>query len=729
MHPSGAEEIKTACRACHGGCGVIVTVKGGQVTKIRPDPDSPLSQGRICAKGAAGIELLYHPKRLRYPMKSAGARGEGKWERISWDDAYQILCDNITKIKNEYGAEAISLVQGTGRHHLKHTIRFANALGTPNWFEPGAAQCYFPRVCTGMITFGSEAGIDYYGKVVPKCILVWGCNPISCGIGLRAYIDKWDKLLNSDFIVVDPRRTELARRAKIWLRIRPGTDSALALGMLNIIITEGLYDKEFVDQWTFGFDALRNRCAEYTPDKVSEITWIDKESIIAAAKLFAQSNPASLEWGSALEHTPNTFQTVRAVAILPIITGNYDIPGGFVENMYVMPSPDTLNEVLSEEQDGKRLGAKDYPLLSSGKSNFCPTSHIPSLFNAALTGKPYPIKALLLFGNNSLMEVSQSEQTPAIFAAMDFVSCMDLFMTPTAELADLVLPAASWLEYDHVFSSGNGSAGQSLLCTKRITRIDECMADEEVFIELARRLSLDYRADSAYDIINAQLSRVSSKYPEYARLDFEKMKELNYITFPVEYQKYKERGGFNTPTGKVELYSTIMERLGLDPLPSFAEPPESPYSRPDLAEYFPLVLTTGGRQRQYFLSEGRYIESLRHAAPFPIVELHPETAARYGIEDGDWIFIENTRGRITQKAKLTDGIDPRVVHCQMGWYYPEAGPPEYGWRESNANFLTSMQPPYDLNSGTYQLKGLLCRIAKNPDKSIEDRFCNSEFFQ
>ena len=722
------EIIKTACRACHGGCGALVTVTDGVVTKIAPDPDSPLSRGRMCPKGLAGAELLYHPDRLKYPMKRIGPRGSGQWERISWDEALDLIVQNVDKIRRESGPESIVVAQGTGRHHLKHTNRFANALGTPNWMEPGTAQCFFPRVATGNLTYGTMPVVDYYGEVNPGLILVWGSNPVvsggDCEVGFRC----WDAVKKgSKLIVVDPRRTELAARADYWLQLRPGTDDALALGFAHVIINEDLYDHDFVEHWTYGFEAYRERVQKYTPEYVSQITWVPAEQIVAAARLFAKTKPAGLEWGCALEHTPNCFQTVRALAILPGITGNFDVPGGFIENMHVMPEADILINHITEEQGKKRFGESVYPLLA-GHGGECPASHVPTLMNAMLTGDPYPVRALLLFGNNGIISFADSQKVRQAYENMEFISCMDLFMTPTAELADVVLPAACWLEVDEIYS-GPSLADHAILVQKKIVRTNECRADEEVFVELAKRLGLDYEADSIYDIYNDQLREVGKQFPDYKDLNWETMKQLSYLEFPITYRQYEARGGFNTPTGKMEIWSTAMEQLGLDPLPDYHESPESPFSTPELLKDYPLVLTTGGRDRFYFISEGRQVKALRRGSTFPRVEIHPDTAAKYGIADGDWVWIETRRGKITQKAKITDGIDPRVINCAMGWWYPEVTSPDHGWNESNCNILTSQDPPYDPNSGTYQLRGLLCRISPNPNCTIEQRYRESQLGQ
>ncbi|MCL1895132.1 MAG: molybdopterin-dependent oxidoreductase [Clostridiales bacterium] len=716
-----ADRIKTACRACHGGCGAIVTVEDGRVVGIAPDPDAPLSKGRLCPKGLAGVELLYDPNRLKYPMKRAGERGAGEWSRITWDEAYDIIADNIEKVRRDFGIQSVALAQGTGRHHFNHMPRFAHTIGTPNWFEPGTAQCFFPRITNFNMTYGRPLVVDYFGDVNPECILVWGTNPVVTGADgeiqflVRDAINKGSKL-----IVVDPRRTELAARAEVWLQIRPGTDCALAMSMLNVIINEGLYDKAFTEKWVHGFEQLRERVQDYPPDKVSGITWTPAEDIVRAARLFAEAKPAALEVGCAIEHSPNCFDSVRAVSFLPGITGNYDVPGGYIPGTDIMPDLDPNLEGVAPETAALRLGAEAFPFLAGSATGF-PSAHIPAVMEAMRTGKPYPVKALLLFGNNGLLGFADAERTYEAFKNVDFMCCMDLFMTPTAEMCDLVLPAASWLELDQVWALPFFSS-YAVMAQKKITRTHECKADEEVFCELSARMGLDYGFKNIYEIFDWQLDEVGKRFGQYEGLDFGRLCKMDYFTVPPEYRKYEKCGGLPTPTGKMEVWSTGLEAEGFDPLPKFSEPPESPYSTPGLAEDYPLILLTGGRSQFFFHTEWRGLPFLREKAPYPRVELHPETAEEHGIEDGDWVYIETQRGRITQKALVTSGIDPRVINCQHGWWYPEDSSPEHGWRESNANILTSAAPPYDPVMGTYQLRALLCRIYKNESNSIETRY-------
>jgi anaerobic selenocysteine-containing dehydrogenase len=286
---------------------------------------------------------------------------------------------------------------------------------------------------------------------------------------------------------------------------------------------------------------------------------------------------------------------------------------------------------------------------------------------------------------------------------LDFMVCADLFMTPTAELADIVLPAAAWPELDELAGLPTVAANV-VLAQQKAVQIGECRSDEEIFVELARRMKLPACTEPVRDVLDAQLAAGG------LAMTFDEVARQGFVKVPFRYRKFED-GGFRTPTGRIELYSTRLEQLGYAPLPSYQEPPESPLATPAVAAEFPLVLTTGARISFYFNSEHRQIARLRKAHPDPIAEIHPRTAARYGIKHGDWMWIETRRGRIQQRAKVTDGIDPRVIAAQHGWWFPEEPAPEYGVWKSNVNLLTDNQPPYDPAMGTYQLRALLCRVA------------------
>jgi len=696
--------LKSVCRSCHGGCGVLLHVEGDRLVKVEGDRESPLNHGRLCPIGTVTLDLVYHPDRLKHPLRRAGTRGSGQWERISWDQALDEISQRLLAIRAKFGAEAIALGTGTGRHHIRWVSRFGHALGTPNWCEPGFAQCFHPRVNTCMLTFGDFPVSDYTGDVSPDCIMFWGHNPTNSGPDGETRFNVLEALERKPkIIVIDPRQTELAKRADIWLQIRPGVDDALALSMLNVTTREKLYDEPFVARWTHGFDALRERVRDYSPEWAEPITWVAADKIRAAARLFATSKPALLEWGCAIEHTPKCIQTVRAVSMLPALTANVDVPGGWVFGMHGLGRFPSLIENLSPEVSAKRLGADRFKLLG-GEGADLPSAHIPTLLQAIREGKPYPVKAFLVFGNNTLSTYANTALVYESLMKLDFMVCADLFMTPTAELADIVLPAASWPELNQLAGLPTVAANV-VLAQQKAVRIGECKSDEEIFVELARRMKLSVGTETVEDVLDAQLAAGK------IGMTFDELKQRGFVKVPFKYRKFEEQG-FKTPTGKIELYSTRLEALGYSPLPRYEEPPESPISSPNVARDFPLVLTTGGRISFFFNSEHRQIGNLRKARRYPLAEIHPATAARYGVVDGEWMWIETRRGRIRQKAKVTAGIDPRVIHVEHGWWFPEEPAPEYGVWQSNANLLTDNHPPYDPAMGTYQLRALLCRVAR-----------------
>ncbi len=699
----GERIVKSACRMCHGACGTLVHLKNGRVTKVTGDPECPTSHGYICPKGKASVELLYHPDRLKYPLKRIGARGENQWERISWDEALDTVAGEFLRIKKEFGVEAIAGMQGTGRPYMAFFQRFLNALGTPN--RPGHGHiCYIPKLAASGMTCGALPVCDYYGfgGVYPECILVWGCDIKAagasdgmCGYQLTRAVNRGAKV-----IVIDPRKTQIASKADHWLQLRPGTDDALALGMLHVIIKEGLYDKAFVQNWTIGFDGLAKRVQDFTPERVEDITWVPAEKIRDAARLYATTKPACMQWGVAIDQNINSFQTIRAVLILSGITGNIDVPGGdafWVPPEGIVPQSPRLNPAIlvpdnvTPEMKAKKIGADKYRVLDQVH---------PELFlEAVFTGNPYRPRALFIMGNNLLVTRAGSLRHEQALRKLDFIVGVDLFMTPTLQMADIVLPAASWLETDDVTDF---LTGWCVLLRQKVASIGECRDDKQIMIDLAHRMGLEsfFPWKTVREFCDWVLKESGTSFDE--------LRERGILEGKMRYKKY-EQTGFATPSGKFEIRSSVMESLGYDPLPGFVEPPESPYSTPDLFKEFPLIMTTGARALPFFHTEGRQIPSLRKLNPDPLVEIHPETAGPLGIAEGDWVMIESPRGKITQKARLTDRIHPGVVHAQHGWWFPEKDPPEYGYKESNVNILTGGMP-CDPNTGSESWRSFLCKV-------------------
>lgn len=695
---TGEEQvIRSHCRLCHGACGVLVHIRDGVVVKIEGDPESPMSRGSLCAKGLASVQLAYHPDRLRYPVKRAGAKGEGKWQRISWDEALDTIAARYKKIIEEYGAESIVLGQGTGRDYESFLYRFANLLGTPNVLTAGH-QCYVSRVGATLITCGNLPVVDYDQN--PRCVMVWGCNPLwtnpdeYVGENLSRTLANGAKL-----IVIDPRLTYLSSRADIWLQLRPGTDTALAFGMLNVIINEGLYDREFVEKYTHGWEQFVERVRQYPLDKVAEITWVPAETIKEAARLYAQTKPAAIQWGISIEQTLNCTDNNRILTDMMAITGNLDVPGGNV--LFVPPPVRSTSEFarhryLPQEQRDKQLGGNRYKLaqrVALITPKVC--------WDAIMTGKPYPVKAVHLHGSNPVITRANAKEVYQALKQVDFLVVADLFMTPTAELADIVLPVATWLEVNYVADLWKRHG--YLFARQKVIEVDECWPDYKIFNELGKRMGQE---GYWWDTVEGGLDYIL----EPSGLTWEQFKQKGYIKGEMEYRKY-EKKGFSTPTRKVELYSTILEGWGYDPLPTYKESPESPVSTPELLKEYPYILTTGRRSPVFFHSANRMIPWLREIHPDPIVEIHPEVAEKHGIKDGDWVFIESPRGKVKQRARLTQGIDPRVVAAEHGWWFPEIATPDHGWDESNINILTdNALENNDVTVGANNLRALLCKI-------------------
>ncbi|RLC73671.1 MAG: molybdopterin oxidoreductase, partial [Chloroflexi bacterium] len=482
-----------------------------------------------------------------------------------------------------------------------------------------------------------------------------------------------------------------------------GTDTALALGLANVIVNEELYDKEFVEKYTYGWDKFVERVREYPPERVEKITWVPAGKVREAARLYAQTKPACIQWGVAIEQTINCTDNNRILTDLMAITGNLDVPGG---NVFFVPPPIRtvsqfgLHRELPAEQRKKQLGGDTYK-LARRVALVTPKM----VWDAILTGKPYPVRAVQLHGSNPVITRANATEVYRALSQVEFLVVADFFLTPTAELADVFLPAATWLEMNYI---GSYFLRHGYIFPRRkIVQIGECWPDHKMFLELGKRMGQPW-----WDTVEEALDYIL----EPAGLTWEEIKDKPYIRGQMEYRKH-EKKGFSTPTGKVELYCTTFEKWGYDPLPKYREIPESPISQPELAKEYPYILITGARPPAFFHSEHRMIPWLRELQPDPIVEIHPQTAAKHGIEDGDWVYLESPRGRAKQRAKLTTGIDPRVVAAQHGWWFPEIKSPDHGWRKSNINLLTDNDPSgYDPAMGSTNLRVLLCKLYRAEDQ-------------
>ncbi len=683
---------RTFCgRMDHGGCGLLVHLKNGRVIKIQGDPDSHTG-GYICPKGRAHPERLYHPDRLLYPQVRIGERGKNRWRRISWDDALERISDKLLECRERSGAERAMFMQGTPKG-LEHQLlqRLARSYGSPNVAGTGTV-CFAPRSGAAMTTNGYYPHPDL--EDYPEAIMVWGANPFATSPDsimaphLTAALNQNPKL-----IVIDPVRTTLAARADLWLRIWPGTDGLLALGMIKVMIEEGLYDQTFVRDWTTGFDELKAHVSSFSFNEIEGKTKIPLKNLKKAARAYAEARSGCLLWGNAIDHNINSVQTARALVILMALTGNLDRPGGNGQaslSGILNPAEFTLKKKY-QDLKGKGIG-RDFKLSSS--MGFVPY-HIG--MQAILTAKPYPIEFLYLQATNPVLSHPNSRETLQALQRVGFLVVSELFMTPTARFADILLPVATHMEFNDLGYYGL-PWGKIMARPKMVDPPGECLSDVNILNALGRRLDLD---DPFWEDEESCINHILKP----SGLTFYDLVKKGLLEEETVYEKYKEHG-FKTPSGKVELYSSWMKDNGLAPLPVFDDLPDGHSRGEDL-------ILTSLKRIEFFHSTNRNLPSLRKRRPEPVVLIHPETAKERRIESEAWVWIESKQGRAKFKARYDGNLHPRVIVAEHGWWFPESDAHGlYEWKISNLNRLTSNTPPYEPSIGTVNLRGLPCKMSR-----------------
>lgn len=674
---------RTVCRMCHGGCGALVDVVGGRPAAIQGDVDNPNNRGFLCAKGRASLEQLNAPDRLTTPLLRTGPRGSGSFRPIGWPEALDRVADALERTRREHGPQSLVVAQGTDRNYQEWLFRFANAYGTPNVLGP-AHVCFYPRVMAGILTMGAFTFCDYEGS--PDVVLLWGCNKsMTHGDGVIG-----TRLLDAmrhgtRAIVVDPRRTGLANRAEHHLQVLPGGDAALALAMIHAVVEAGAYDAAFVAEHTVGFNDLAEHVRAYAPEKVEHLTGIAAEDVRAAALAYASAPAAAVELGTGAQQNRNSFHLCRAVAILSAICGNLDRPGGDV----IWEPPGIigrrslpLTEVLPPQAAGLRLGGDRHRILSMSG-----WAHPGAVWDAVLDHRPYPVTTMLVHGSNLLLSYAGSERVRAALDRLEFLCVADMYPTPTAAMADVVLPVGGWLERDQIVEHAHYVAAR-----RRLAQLGACRSDESILTDLAVRLGLGEHFWSDADAsLDARLAPVG--------MDWRSLTERAYRATPLEYFKYRA-GGFATRSGKVALRADGLRAFGYEPLPvhrpAEARPADGPY------------LLTSAHSTFFFNSEFRNLPSLRSKEPDPVVELHPDAAAREGIADGTWVRV-TARGRsIRLRARVSDRVAPQVVVASAAWWYPERGA-DGGHRESNVNVLTADGDENE-EMGSSNFRGIRCSV-------------------
>ncbi len=677
------KEIMTDCTLCYHSCGCRVSVEDGKAVKIRGLESHPLNRGRLCPKGANALATIYSPERLKRPMK----RANGSFVEISWDQALDEIADKLLDLKKRFGPQVLGVFSGSiGVENLEMAglvQRFKAAYGSPNFFSVESV-CYRMRIRVRQMTFGRYP----VEEMDSNLYILWGHNPdqsdFPLKFSLKKNLDKGAKL-----VVIDPKRIPIADRADMYLRIRPGTDGALALAMMNVIITESLYDKEFIEQHTFGFERLVPHVQKYTPEWAEEVTWVPAEDIRKLARLFANTKGASIFQGTCThDQTANGTQNSRAFSVLQAITGNINVAGGWVTS----PPPRLGSVGLGVE--GDPVGSDQYPLffeMWGKKSPYGVVTVVPESI-------PEKLKAFLVAGGNPLVSMPDSNAFRDSFRKLDLLVVHDLFMTETAKEAHYVLPACSHLEKWGVAYTYNvcHCLPFIMLRKKCIEPLYESWSEWKFFTELGKRLGLEdkFPWKSEEEMVAYELAPSGFSFDTLL-----KEKPEGVLYSPKSYER--KEGLFRSPSGRIEIYSEAFEKVGFDPLPTFLEPERGPKrGKKEFLEKYPLILSTGSRNLYYTHSQHRNVEALRKLYPEPMVEISPATAKRFAIENGDAVLIETNRGIVKMKAGVDERVADGVVLVPHGWE-----------GDANANLLTDVQCREPI-MGYPDMKSLQCSIRK-----------------
>lgn len=732
---------------CHNGCGLLYYVKDGKIDHVEGDPNAGFNRGRLCIRCLNQLEATYGEFRVTKPLlRDPEKRGDGSaWREVSWDEAYEEIARQVHHIWDNYGSECIAGLVGTGRDvNCQLALACYCAFKTPNLacgFLSGDS-CMLPRMAGTMITYGDCPVADMgqfhelrYGNpeyVYPECVLIWGNNPIiSNGDG---FLGHWivDAMRDggTQIVTVDPKVTWFASRSAVHLQIRPATDAALAMAMINVMVEEDLYDHEFVDAWTYGFAELAERCKTMPPERAAEICGVDADDIRRAARLFGSARPAAVQWGLATDQHANGIHEVHAIMDLVALTGSIEVPGGMrMARLWwdMELSYSSGWRYLPKELQDKRLGLTMSPMHQFGVTA---CSQADCLLNAIENNDPYPIKMLYLEGTNPI--TNMGAEAPRVYEAMmkvPFNVVLDYCMTPTAQaVCDCFLPIA--------FSGERSSIREwwapTRACEPLVEPEGEARDDNRITIDLICKLNPEL-AEAEFsgvytgsDLCQWQISCNSHNAPEGQTFQDQVEKVATWPNTP--YRRH-ELGllrpdgsiGFNTSTGRIELYSHVFESFQLDPLPKFVEPWEGPVRSPEKMEEYPLIVCTGRRSWEFFHSEGRNQQTMRELHPDPLFEINPIDAAAYGISAGDWCWIENYRGRCRQRADVTEAIRQGVVQLEHGWWFPEEegdAPKLFGVFDSNANNLTTQMAYGETGYGA-PYKGFVGKVYKCTDENMQ----------
>ena len=710
MNP-GHNTIDSVCGICPAGCGVTVHLDNGRIKRLTPLKNHPL--GIVCPRGARAAEIVHSDDRLQYPQRRVGNR----LERITWDDAYEIWIDAMRKIARKHGPEAVCHYTGRGNFEFGLNELFApgetsessaNAVlfpfGTPNVTGVGSLCFAAQGMIAPQATFGRHMRGMHEDLENADLILVWGANPATDSPPLNLRRIKRAKQRGARVIVIDHRRSETARATKAdWIGVRPGTDGALALGALHVMIGENRHDHDFVANWTHGFEELRDYIRDFTPERVARITGVSAEQVRDLARSIADARGCSILMYTGLEYSNSGVQAIRAAWILQALGGHLDVPGG---KQFRMNDRMLLDRLETEPPEVRRkpIGANEFPLYYATRKE----AHAAMLPRAILQNDPYPVRAMIVSGASIITSWPNPGLWRKALAALDFLVVVDRFPTADSQFADLILPATTMFENEsYVVHDGYVQLRSRVLPPRA-----EARNDYLIFAELAQRLGYGDRWPQSEDekikwaLKGTGISIADLRdNPRGVSFEVPKMRNLKYKTGEI---RPDGKPGFQTPTGKFEIVSEWFRDHDYEPLPVYTEPVEGPLANPQLAKRYPLVFNSGARTQFAFRSQHYNIASLVKHQPKPLVHMHPRDADTRDIADGDPVDVVSPRGRVRFWARVTENIVPGAVEVNMGGG-GAVGAPE--WRQANVNELTDPDN-YDPISGFPVFKALLCEIEK-----------------
>ena len=677
--------IKTSCGICSPQCKIDACVENGKIVSVEGSSIHG-KPGKLCSKGAASRQYVYNKERILYPMRRTGKKGEGKFERITWEEAYEMIAENLLRIREQYGAKSVIFYAGYPKWYRPALLRLANDYGSPN-FCTESSTCFQAAALAWKSMYGNR--ICFPDLMNARTLLLWSSNLYHSN-AVMSGLYQGIKKRGTHIIAVDPKNTVTAHDAKIHLPLIPGTDGALALAMGRVIVNEGLYDKAFVEKYVYGFEEYREYVQEFTPERAQEITGVEADLIVKAARIYATEKPAGIMFSaSPVVHNINGVQNYRAVFALAAITGNYDVKGGNPSRGGITVPLNEFGRVHRYDQE-EAVGEKDFPAWFDLP---CDEAQCTRLADYIMKEDPYPLKAMFAMGFNRRMWPEPSYLGKAV-EKLDFFVNTDLFWSDSCDAADLVLPACTSFERDEVRAD---KGGMVFLSRKAVEPLGEAKSDIEIILETAKRMG-------AKDEI---LQLNSEEYMEYVlkpsgvTLEELRKSETGLVkaprVIPPKERVYEEEP-FDTPSGKIELKSQVFERhredYGYEGLPVYHDFREMKRAE---REGFPLILSTGSRKPQLFHSRMYRMSWLSGLEKTPLVELHPEDAKRYGIEEGGMVKVTSPAGSVTGTAAFCISGHPGVVSMY------------HGSKDGEANELISKDylDPY---SGFPGYKSYFCRI-------------------